>query len=137
MQYPVNLERDGDGWLVSFPDIPEALTGADTQEEALTEAQDALLTAFEFYFEDNRPIPLPSLLKAGQESIEVPLSVWSKVLLLNALCETHVSQAELARRLNIPRQNVQRLIDLRHTTKLDALASAITALGRRLELRLS
>ncbi len=57
MRYPVMIHRDGNTWMASFPDIPEALTGGNTRDEALTEVQDALITAFEFYFEDNRPVP--------------------------------------------------------------------------------
>jgi len=134
MIYPVTIERDGASWMVSFPDVPEALTGAETLEAARVEALDALVTAFEFYFEDARPIPLPSIPAADQEVVKVPPSMWAKVLLLNAMCAEAVSQAELARRLGMPRQNVQRLIDLHHTTKIDVVAAAVSALGHRLEL---
>jgi len=134
MRYPVMIHRDGNTWMASFPDIPEALTGGNTRDEALTEAQDALITAFEFYFEDNRPVPLPSVPASDQEVVAVPPSLWAKVLLLNAMCEEHVTQAELGRRLGVPRQNVQRLINLHHTTKIDLLAEALSAIGRRLEL---
>lgn len=134
MHYPVTIERDGDSWMASFQDVPEALTGGDTREEALAEALDALVTAFEFYFEDSRPVPLPSAPAEGQEVVTVPPSLWAKVLLLNAMCESSVNQAELGRRLGIPRQNVQRLTDLHHVTKIDQLAAAVSALGHRLEL---
>lgn len=133
MLYPVKIERDGDTWAASFPDIPEALTGGDTREEALQEAAGALITAFEFYFEDGRAIPLPSAIDG--DFVAVPASVWVKVLLLNAMLEQQVSQVELARRLSIPRQNVQRLINLCHATKIDAVEQALMALGKRLELR--
>ncbi len=134
MHYPVKIERDGDTWMASFPDVPEALTGGDTREEALAEALDALITAFEFYFEGNRPVPQPSTPATGQEVVTVPPSLWAKVLLLNAMCESSVNQAELGRRLGMPRQNVQRLTDLHHATKIDQLANAVSALGHRLEL---
>ena len=134
MDYPVIIEPDGNTWMARFPDVPEALTGGDTQEEALSEALGALVTAFEFYFEDGRPVPLPSQPEAGQPVVSVPPSLWAKVLLLNAMCESSVSQAELARRLGMPRQNVQRLTDLHHVTKIDQLAAAVSALGHRLEL---
>ena len=98
MKYPVNIEKDVDGYNVSFLDIPEALTCADTYEEALTEARDALITVFEFYFEDERTIPAPSPIT--QDFVEVPLSVWSKVLVLNTMLEQHISQTELAKRAN-------------------------------------
>ncbi|MBQ4666503.1 type II toxin-antitoxin system HicB family antitoxin [Aeromonas hydrophila] len=134
MHYPVIIEPDGDTWLARVPDVPEVLTGGDTREEALAEAAGALVTAFEFYVEDNCPVPLPSEPAPGQEVVTVPPSVWGKVLLLNAMCEASVSQSELGRRLGIPRQNVQRLLDLGHATKIDQLSAAIAALGHRLEL---
>ena len=53
MRYPVNLiPAEEGGYVVSFPDIPEALTQGDTRHESLEAAQGALVTAFEFYFED-------------------------------------------------------------------------------------
>ena len=134
MHYPVNIERDGDTWLASFPDIPEALTGGDTREEALAASMTALVTAFEFYFEDHRPVPLPSTPVVGQDVVTVAPSLWGKVLLLNAMCEGQISQAELGRRIGMRPQHVQRLTDLHHTTKIDQLATAVAALGHRLEL---
>lgn len=132
MQYAAKIERDGNGYMVSFHDIPEALTGAETYEEAVMNAQDALVTAFEFYFDDGRSIPMPST-KDG-ELIEVPLSVWSKVLLLNAMLESNTTQTELANRMGVRKQEIQRYIDLHHATKIDTIANAIKALGRHLDL---
>lgn len=131
MQYPVIIEKDGDGFLARFPDIPEALSGGGTYDEALAEAQGALVTAFEFYFEDQRPIPLPSSVHDGV-LVDVPLSVWAKVLVLNTMLAEHVSQSELARRMGTRKQEVQRIINLEHSTKIDTLASAMRAMGRRL-----
>lgn len=131
--YPVILEPDGDGWMAHFPDIPEALTGGETREETLANARDALLTAFEFYFEDERPVPMPSQIP-GAELVEVPLSIWSKILLLNTMLERRIPQVELARLLGTRKQEVQRLIDLRHATKIDTIARAMAALGKPLRL---
>lgn len=44
---------------------------------------------------------------------------------------------ELARRLNVPRQEITRLLNPRHTTKIDAIDSALKALGERLESRVA
>ncbi len=85
MRYPVTLTPAPEGgYMVSFVDIPEALTQGETVAEAMEAAKDALLTAFDFYFEDNELIPLPSPSNSHDHFIEVPLSVASKVLLLNA-----------------------------------------------------
>ena len=51
LSYPARLARSGDRFMVSLPDIPEALTGAPSRDEALEMAADALTTAMDFYFE--------------------------------------------------------------------------------------
>ena len=60
MHYPVTLTPDTDGFCVTLRDIPEAISQGDTTDEALDMAQDALMVAMEFYFEDNRAVPMPS-----------------------------------------------------------------------------
>ncbi|CAI1821285.1 type II toxin-antitoxin system HicB family antitoxin [Serratia fonticola] len=132
MRYPVKFEHDETGWCVSFPDIPEALTGGDTREEALSLAQDALVTAFDFYFEDRRPVPMPSA--DGEEFVDVPASVAAKVLLLNAMIATGTTPAELARRMGTRPQEVNRIVTLNHATKIDTIEAALKALGKRLEI---
>ena len=47
--YPVTLTPDGDTVLVSFADVPEALTFGADEDEALLHAVDALETALSFY----------------------------------------------------------------------------------------
>lgn len=115
-----------------FPDIPEAMTGGATREEALGLAQDALVTAFEFYFEDRREIPAPS--SQGEAFVEVPASVAAKVLLLNEVVKRGVSNAELARMIDCRPQEITRVFDLRHATKIDTIQKALAALGKTLEL---
>ncbi|EJB2195456.1 type II toxin-antitoxin system HicB family antitoxin [Salmonella enterica] len=132
MRYPVNFDHDETGWVVMFPDVPEALTGAKTKEESLSMAQDALITALDFYFEDRRAIPLPS--EAGEAFVDVPASVVAKILLLNEIVRAGVSNAELARLIGTRPQEVQRIVSLHHSTKIDTIQAAIKALGGRLEL---
>lgn len=132
MRYPVILTPDDGGFAVSFPDVPEALTSGATEAEALEMAADALATAMEFYFEDGRPVPMPGKVGKGQHAVDLPASVSAKVLLLNEMLEQGVKPAELARRLNTRPQDVQRLIDLEHATKIDTIEEALRALGREL-----
>lgn len=134
LSYPARVARDGDGFVVSFPDIPEALTGAPTREQALDMAADALTTAMDFYFEDRRPVPAPSEIKRGQVSVDLPLSVSAKVLLLNEMLRQQMKPAELARRMNVRPQEVNRITTLSHPTKIDTISQALAAMGKRLEL---
>lgn len=133
MRYPVNLSKaEEGGFFVEFPDIPEALTQGETKEEALENALDALVTAFEFYFEDGDKIPEPG--KSTGDYVELPLSIEAKVIMLNAFVESRISQTDLAARMNVKKQEVTRLFDLRHSTKIDTIQKAVNSLGHRMEL---
>src|SRR5580692_10193899 len=133
MRYPARLkaEKEG-GYVVTFPDIPEAITQGEDVEDALMHARDALESALEFYFDDQRPVPLPSTPKRGQRLVDLPLSVSAKVLLLNEMLRQKVRPAELARRLGTTPQEVNRLTNIRHTTRIDRVDAAMRALGKRL-----
>jgi antitoxin HicB len=135
MQYPVNLKPDGKFLLVTFPDIPEAITQGRDENEAMEAARDALETALEFYFEASREVPAPSKAKRGQRVVELPASLAAKVLLLNEMIAQQIRPAELARRLQVKPQEVTRLLDLRHKSKIDGIASALKALGKTMEIR--
>lgn len=135
MQYPATFAPDeSGGFVVTFKDIPEAITQGDTEAEALEMAEDALITAMDFYFEDRRQVPLPSQAEDGERLITLPLSVSAKVLLLNEMIKQRVRPADLARQMNTAPQEVTRIIDLHHTTKIDRVADALASLGKRLEL---
>jgi|ERR1700691_2890837 antitoxin HicB len=137
LEYPVRLTADkgSGGFVVTFPDIPEAITQGETAEEALQMAQDALETALDFYFDDHRPVPAPSKPKRGQRLVSLPVSVEAKVLLLNEMIRQRVRPAELARRLRTTPQVVNRLVNLRYVSKIDGIAGAMAALGKSLEIR--
>ncbi len=133
MNYPALFEAvEEGGFVLSFRDIPEAITQGETEEHAKAQAEDALLTAMEFYFEDKRPVPHPSALRPGEQLVSLPLSVWIKVLLLNEQLAAGVKNAELARRMGAAPQEVNRITNLHHTTKIDTIAKAFACLGKQL-----
>jgi antitoxin HicB len=132
--YPVNLRKSGKFIVVSFPDVPEAHTQGIDRAEALEMAKEALESAMDFYFEDRRPVPAPSQPKRGQAVVELPASLSAKVLLLNEMLRQKVHPAELARRIGTTPQVVNRLVNLRHTSRIDGIDKALRALGKRLIL---
>lgn len=135
MFYPAKFDPEDGGFNVSFRDIPEALTCGDNYDDAVEMAKNALLTSMDFYFEDHRKVPMPSTPRKDEVLIELPASVFAKVLLLNEMVEQNVSNAELARRIDVKPQEVQRITNLAHSTKIDTIAKAINALGKQFELR--
>lgn len=131
--YPVKLERDSNGSvLVSFPDVPGALTFGDDEQEALARAVDALETMFMGIIADREPIPAPSRAKRGQKSVRVPTLTEAKLNLYQVMRAARVGKAELARRLNCHLPQVDRLLDLNHASRLDQLEAAFRVLGKRL-----
>jgi antitoxin HicB len=136
LSYPVRLRAaEEGGYIVTFPDIPEAITQGEDVEDALMDAADALESALDFYFEDRRAVPVPSKPKRGQRVVDLPVSVAAKVLLLNEMIRQKVRPAELARRIGTTPQEVNRLTNIRHTTRIDRIDTALRALGKRLIVR--
>ena len=86
LRYPVDLERDdNETILVSFPDVPEAHTYGQNEDEALSHAPDALETALELYMDFKRDIPTPSRPKKRAKMVALPALTEAKVRLYRAM----------------------------------------------------
>lgn len=136
MRYPYNIDKNDYGFVVSFPDAPEALTGARDIIIASNLALDCLVTSFEFYQERREPIPLPSKINKGQEFVQIPIGTAAKILLLNEMLAQNVKAAELSRRTGISPQELTRITNLKSNTKIDTINRVLTVLGKRIELRI-
>jgi len=137
-KFPARFAADPDGgYTVTFRDIPEAITQGDDLQEAQAMAVDALVTAMDFYFEDGRPVPAPSAAQDGEVAVALPPSIDAKVQLLNLFIASKKRPVDLAKSMGIKPQEVTRLLDLHHATKIDTLAAAFNALGYELELAVS
>lgn len=135
--YPVTLTPDGDTVLVSFVDVPEALTFGADEDAALLQAVDALETALSFYVQARKPLPAASNAKRGQRTVRPSALEGAKLGVYQAMTEQGVKKAELARRLGWHMPQVDRLFDLRHASRLDQIEAAARALGRQLEVRVA
>jgi antitoxin HicB len=133
LEYRAVVESDDNGTvLVSFPDFPEAHTFGETQEEALAHAPDALATAIDGYIKSRRRLPAPS--GGSGPRVIVPALTAAKMALHSKLLQQNVTKSELARRLQVHPPQVDRLLDVRHASRLDMLERAFQALGTRLVL---
>lgn len=134
--YPVTIEPDdNETLLVSFVDIPEAHTFGDDEDEIITRATDCVLTALEGYMKDRRSIPAPSRVLTGR-AVVLPALASAKIELYEAMRNAGVRKAELARRLRWHMPQVDRLLSLRHGSRLEHLEAALAALDHRLEMHI-
>ncbi|MBK7017334.1 MAG: type II toxin-antitoxin system HicB family antitoxin [Sulfuritalea sp.] len=135
LEYPVILEAQPEGgFVVTFPDVPEAITQGEDEDEALLYAVDALETALSFYVDDRKPLPVPSKPKRGQKTVRPSALECAKLGVYQAMMEQGVRKSELARRLGWHMPQVDRLFDLRHASRLDQIEAAARALGRHIEV---
>ena len=135
LAYPALLQDNKEGgFIVSFRDVPEAVTEIWSMEKLQDTAEDALVTMLEMYFEKNKMFPEPSKPRKNEVMISLPLIVVAKMLLLNLMVSSNIRACDLARKMNIKPQEVNRIIDLQHNTKIDTIDSAMKALGKNLQL---
>jgi antitoxin HicB len=97
-------------------------------------ALDALETAFIAMMSDRSPIPEPSRIKRGMDSITLPALAEAKISLYRGMLSMDLRKAELARRLGWHKPQVDRLLDLRHDSRLDQIEQAFAALGKRIRI---
>ena len=69
--YPVVVEQDGDGWVITCPDVPGMTTGGATRGEAFARAPYALLAALTLYLDERKALPVPSA-AMGRPMVAVP-----------------------------------------------------------------
>lgn len=138
LNFPVSLEAAQEGgFIVTFPDVPEALTQGEDQEDALLRAVDALETALEFYTGGARDLPKPGKARRGQRLVRPSALAAIKLAIYQTMRNEGVRKAELARRLGWHMPQVDRLLDLHHASRLDQAEAALTALGHRLEVQVT
>ena len=135
LSYPVKLTPDdNDTVLVTSPDCPELTSFGEDEEDALWHAVDALEEAIAARMQGREDIPEPS---RGRRRVALPTQAALKVLLYQAMRRKRVRKAELARRLHWHAPQVDRLLDLRHASRLDQIDAAANALGLDLDIRVT
>jgi len=135
--YPAKLTRDTNGTLlVTFPDVPEAITFGENEREALQRASEALEAALSIYMDKRAGIPVPSRPRSGRfRWVGLGALSEAKVALYVEMRAAGVRKAELARRLGWQRSQVDRLLDLNHQSRLDQVEAALRVLNKRLSVR--
>jgi len=136
-KYPATITKDGRDLLVTFKDVPEAITFGKTEADALSNAVDALETGLSFYVDARKPLPKPSKAKRGQKLISPSALESAKLGVYQAMMDQGIKKAELARRLGWHMPQIDRLFDLKHSSKFDQIEAAATVLGCHIEITIA
>ena len=131
LSYTIVLEDDDGTVLATSPDFPELTTFGDDRAEALERAVDALEEAIAARIHMGQPIPTPS---RGRNRATLPTLTAIKVILYQGMKDQGIGKAELARRLGWHLPQVDRVLDVRHRSRLDRMDAALRAIGQRLEV---
>ena len=128
--YPCDMTPDveeGYGFVVTFPDVRGAVTGAETWDESRFLAADALIAALGAYIHLKKDLPAPSQPRDGQPLIAVPPLQSAKLALYAEMRERGVSQTDLARALGVGESDIRDLLDLDWDSSMAQVADALEA----------
>jgi antitoxin HicB len=135
LAYPIRLTKDDNGTLlVTCPAFPEVTTFGENESDALRRAVDAIEEAIAARMAERLSIPLPG--QRGRKRVVLPAQTVAKILLYQAMIERHMSKNQLARSLKWHRPQVDRLLNLKHSTNMNAIETAFQALGKKVRIEI-
>jgi antitoxin HicB len=134
--YPavVDLAKRPNEETLTFRDLLTKPVYANSRENLLGAAREALLDALQDMIAKRVSVPLPSEPQGDEVLVTVPASAALTILLSNTMLDKRIAPTELARLINISRQEAHRMLNLRHPTKLDRVQDALAAVGVELEI---
>ena len=104
IKYPIEMKplamEEGNGWLITFPDLPGCMSDGETPEEAIENGKDALECWIQACKEDGREIPLPGVSSSGKFITRIPKSLHTRLILrakqegvsMNALVTSFIAE---------------------------------------------
>lgn len=138
-KYPVKLELDEGSrtYIVSCRDLPLMNSVGENEDEALLEAVDGIVAAISLEIDERRPVPIGSAPVKGEHLIAAPVLVALKASLHNAMIETGTRKADLARKMGQNPQQIDRLMDVQHSSKVETVERALHLLNRDISVSIS
>jgi len=133
MVYNCTIEKDGDMFLVDFPDMPNVLTYGNSHQHALEMAKEALEAILEVEISRGMSIPPPAYTEG------YPVSVSNNIVLALRLRDLRgqQSQTEIAGKLGMSYQAYQRLENPRKANPtVKTLEKIAQVYGRELSVTL-
>ena len=130
--YPARIRTHEGTALVTFRDLPEAITEGKDRANAFAQGIDCLDTALLFRLKEEEAIPEPSPLQRGEVAIPASPAVAAKAAFVRAFREAGLTRVALAARIGVAETEIRRMLDPDHVSKIDRLGEGMRALGRSL-----
>ena len=136
--YPIELtEQPEGGYLVLFPDLPEAITQGESKEEALEEAIDCLEEAVANRIEMKLDIPYGSKIETHQNCVSLSATLAAKAALYLTIKKEKLTNTKLAQKINCDEKEIRRLLDPHFKSKIPRIEQVLHQLGQKLEISFS
>ncbi|MEQ4673531.1 hypothetical protein ABN063_03100 [Providencia vermicola] len=124
------VEEEG-AFEINFYDFPDIQGVTFCKDDVELEAEEVLLATLSELVTSRKAIPLPQERTESAESAEsafpvyLPILVCLKVALHNAMLDTKTLRVDLARKMNINAQQIERLLDVHYASKIEMLEQAL------------
>ncbi|MCH5442678.1 hypothetical protein L2D25_14555 [Salmonella enterica subsp. enterica serovar Muenchen] len=134
--YAVKLEHDPDtkSWIATCRDLPLFNSAGDSVDDALLESVDGAIVALSIEIDARRPIPAASHPEDGEYVIHLPVLVVMKAALHNAMIATGTRKSDLARSMGMKGPQIDRLLDVCHSSKVETVELALQQLNRTVQV---
>lgn len=134
--YAVKLEHDPDtkSWVATCRDLPLFNSAGDSVDDALLESVDGAIVALSIEIDARRPIPAASKPEEGEYVINLPVLVVMKAALHNAMIATGTRKSDLARLMGMKGPQIDRLLDVCHSSKVETVELALQQLNRTVQV---
>jgi len=131
VRYLARVSKDTHGWLITFPDAPGCQTQADTREEILAVATEALEGWLESWLITGEAPPRPKLRAGRGLAVEVDPALAIAIELRWARLEQGMTQAELAARVGVSQPQIAMLEKPGQNPSIQTIKKVAKALGAR------
>lgn len=135
MWYNLDIQPDGETWMVTCPDFEEVVSFGETIPQACAHGRDAIEEAIAARMAHGEDLPSPPREKTAQYTVEMPMLVQLKSALYMILRTSGLTRADLQRLMKLKhREQVDRLLRLDHRTQIDTLLDAFRVLGQPVKI---
>jgi antitoxin HicB len=129
-EYPATIKHvKARGYVVQFPDLPQLSIRVGAPQQAWPEAQAALSSALALCVKKKIPFPSPSPIMKKHIRVPVSLLVAAKLALHQAMMRHNITNVALAGRLGVSEAIVRRLLNIKHSSKIERVQAALTTLN--------